>query len=91
MKNNRIDVMGASVTVLNVDTSDFISITDIARFKDLERTEYIIQNWLRNRNTIEFYGFRKRAQLNSNYIGIQQMKILISDAGIKHLEMKSDE
>ncbi|MCU0614811.1 MAG: KilA-N domain-containing protein [Desulfobacterales bacterium] len=28
----------------------------MARYRDAERTDYIIQNWLRNRNTIEFLG-----------------------------------
>jgi hypothetical protein len=56
MKKSKINVKGTSVTLLKVDTSDYISITDIARFKDPERTDYIIQNWLRNRNTIEFLG-----------------------------------
>ncbi len=31
--------------------------TDIAKYKDSKRTDYIIQNWLRNRNTIELLGF----------------------------------
>ncbi len=51
-----IEVRGAAITVLSQPQSDFISLTDIARFKDSERTDYIIQNWLRNRNTIEFLG-----------------------------------
>ena len=33
-----------------------ICITDIARHKDVDRTDYVIQNWLRNRITIEFLG-----------------------------------
>ena len=28
----------------------------MAKFRDLERTNYIIQNWMRTRNTIEFLG-----------------------------------
>ena len=35
----------------------------MARHKDSERTDYIIQNWLRNRNTIEFLGIWE--QLNN--------------------------
>lgn len=31
-------------------------LTDIAKYKNDKRTDYIIQNWLRNRNTIEFLG-----------------------------------
>jgi hypothetical protein len=42
--------------VQQVQEQDFISLTDIARFKDSERTDYLIMNWLRNRNTIEFLG-----------------------------------
>ena len=35
---------------------DYISITDIAKHKDEHNPRYIIQNWMRNRNTIEFLG-----------------------------------
>ncbi len=55
-KKSIIEVQGAAITVLSQTDEDFISLTDIARFKDRERTDYIIQNWLRNRNTIEFLG-----------------------------------
>lgn len=51
-----INVKGAEISLLSKEEEDYISLTDIARFKDEERTDYIIQNWLRNRNTIEFLG-----------------------------------
>ena len=35
---------------------DFISLTDIARYRTAENPGYVIQNWMRNRNTIEFLG-----------------------------------
>lgn len=35
---------------------EYFSLSDIAESKDTERTDYIIQNWIRNRNTIEFIG-----------------------------------
>ena len=55
-KKTIIEVRGAAITILSQSQNDFISLTDIARFKDSKRTDYIIQNWLRNRNTIEFLG-----------------------------------
>lgn len=55
-KNNKIDVQGREVVINTVNNEDYISITDIAKYKDEKRTDYIIQNWLRNRNTIEFLG-----------------------------------
>ena len=39
---------------------DYLSLTDIARHKDPVRTDYLISNWLRNRNTIEFLGIWER-------------------------------
>lgn len=55
-KRNLIAVKGTDVTVLSHDRQDYISLTDIARHKDAERTDYLIANWMRNRNTIEFLG-----------------------------------
>lgn len=56
-KNKKIEVKGFNVTIYKDNKIDFISLTDIARYKDKKRTDYIIQNWLRNRNTIELLGF----------------------------------
>jgi len=56
-KNQKIDVRGTEITVLKNEQEDFISLTDIARHKDSEHTDTIIQNWMRNRNTIELLGF----------------------------------
>ena len=36
---------------------DYISLTDIARYKDPNHIDVIIQNWMRNRNTVELLGF----------------------------------
>jgi len=55
-KRTSIAVKGAKVSVLSQNRQDYISLTDIARYKDAERTDYLISNWLRNRNTIEFLG-----------------------------------
>jgi len=52
----KISVLKKEITVLSRNEEDYICITDIARYKDAERTDYLIQNWLRNRNTIEFLG-----------------------------------
>jgi hypothetical protein len=59
----KINVKGRDITIFSQKEEDYISITDIARYKDEERSDYIIQNWLRNRNTIEFLGIWE--QLNN--------------------------
>ncbi|MBN1118053.1 MAG: KilA-N domain-containing protein [Bacteroidales bacterium] len=55
-KNKNIDVKGQLITIIKINQEDFISLTDIARFKDSEHTDSIIQNWMRNRNTVELLG-----------------------------------
>jgi hypothetical protein len=51
-----LEVKGTAITVLSNNESDYICLTDIARYKDADRTDYLISNWLRNRNTVEFLG-----------------------------------
>ena len=54
---DKLIVKGAEISVQwNPERDDFISLTDIAKLKDSDNPRYIIQNWLRNRNTIEFLG-----------------------------------
>lgn len=77
----KITVQDTSITIIKVDDTDYISLTDIARYKT-DDTFIVVCNWLRNRNTIEYLGiweslynpgfkpiefdrFRKEAGLNA--------------------------
>ncbi|MPL98809.1 hypothetical protein SDC9_45019 [bioreactor metagenome] len=51
----KINVQQTDVTILKINDNDYISLTDIARFKSHEPTD-VIANWMRNRNTIEYLG-----------------------------------
>lgn len=44
------------VRVMKVGNVNYISLTDLAKYKDKERTDYIIQNWMRNTNSILYLG-----------------------------------
>ena len=59
-RKSSIEVQGTAVTVLNFVTDDYISLTDIAKHKEPDRSDHVIQNWMRNRNTIEFLGVWER-------------------------------
>jgi len=59
-KKSTLDVQGAAVAVLSQNQQDFISLTDIARFKNPDGIDDLIRNWLRNRNTVEFLGVWER-------------------------------
>jgi hypothetical protein len=55
-KNKTIIVENFEIVLYTKEKEQFISLTDMARYRDVERTNYIIQNWMRTRNAIEFIG-----------------------------------
>ena len=55
-KSTKITIGETIVSVTKINEEDYICLTDMARFKDVDRTNYIIQNWMRVRSTIEFLG-----------------------------------
>src|SRR3989344_2040646 len=74
-----IVVKGIAVSTRQFGKSDFISLTDIAKYKDDERTNYIVQNWMRNRSTIEFLGLWER--INNRYFKGIEFDAFKNEAG----------
>lgn len=60
MKKTTMEVQGLAIAVFSKKNEDFISLTDIGRAKNPERSDDLVRNWLRNRNTIEFLGIWER-------------------------------
>ena len=52
----KINVFDKEIIVITKKDEDYLSLTDMARYRDSSRTDYIIQNWLRTRTTVEFLG-----------------------------------
>lgn len=51
----KINVQQTEITILKIIDDDYISLTDIARFKTSDPF-IVVCNWMRNRNTIEYLG-----------------------------------
>ena len=51
----KITVQKTDVTILKINDTDYISLTDIAKYKTTDANA-VIANWLRNRMTIEYLG-----------------------------------
>lgn len=62
-KVKTLKVLNSEINLFKQRKDDYISLTDIARHRDADRSDYILQNWLRNRSTIEFIGLWE--QLNN--------------------------
>ncbi len=65
-KKETVTVQGTEISVLTHRQDDYISLTDIAKQKDELNPRFIIQNWMRNRNTVEFLGIWEML-FNSNF------------------------
>ena len=52
---DKIQAGGFDIAIIHQKAlGDFVSLTDIAKFKTEENPGYAIQNWMRNRNTVRF-------------------------------------
>lgn len=65
-KKSLIEVQGTTISVLNKADSDYISLTDIARYRNTQEPFSIINNWMRSRSTIEFLGLWEKLS-NQNF------------------------
>jgi hypothetical protein len=68
-KNSIINVKGVIINVKELNREEYISLTDIAKYKD-SRTDILISNWLRNRMTLEFLGLWEKIN-NPNFNPIE--------------------
>ena len=55
-KRNMITVKDVNIRTIQKDGKDYISLTDIAKQKNVTDPNGVIGNWMRNRNTIEYLG-----------------------------------
>ncbi len=53
---SKMSVQGKDVVVFTVEHKDYISLTDIAKYRNSETPADIVKNWLRSRSTIELLG-----------------------------------
>ncbi len=70
MKKTKLNVNDIEIVIYKQNEEEYISLTDMAKFRDTERTNYIIQNWMRTRSTIEFLGLWEQLR-NPNFKGIE--------------------
>lgn len=75
-----ITAKGTEIAVLSEGTDDdYISLTDIARYKNSEYPSDVIQNWMRSRNTVEFLGvWEKLYNPKFNYL---EFEVIDLEAG----------
>ncbi|WP_421783514.1 KilA-N domain-containing protein [Gardnerella sp. KA00771] len=71
IKKDIITAKGFTIQVYTEDfRNDYVSLTDIARYKNKEEPKDVVKNWLRVKNTIEFLGLWESIN-NPNFKGVE--------------------
>jgi hypothetical protein len=66
-----IKAKGKEIAVISRgDENDYISLTDIARYKNPDEPKDVVKNWMRSRSTIEFLGLWEQLN-NPDFKGVE--------------------
>lgn len=82
MGNKKIEVLNHKIVFFEIKDDDFISITDIAKYKNPDAPADTIKNWLRNKNTIELLGLWEK--LNNPNFKVVEFDQFRNNAGYNH-------
>ena len=81
-----IHAKGIEIGIYTTDfENEFISLTDIAKYRNSEDPRFTIQNWMRNRNTVEFLGLWE--ELHNPDFNRVQFEAVKSEAGLNRFVM----
>ena len=82
MKNKEITVLDRAI---HINRDDYFSLTDIARYKNREEPRFVIQNWMRRIDTIQYLGLWE--QLNNPKFNRVEFDTFRSEAGHNYFTM----
>lgn len=86
LKKEQISAKGFAIQIYTEDfKNDYISLTDIAKYKNTDDPRFVIQNWMRNRNTLEYIGLWEI--LNNPDFNRVQFDTFRSEAGLNRFTM----
>lgn len=81
-----IHAKGIDIGIYTKDfENEYISLTDIAKYRNDNDPRFVIQNWMRNRNTVEFLAVWEELH-NPNFIRVQ-FEAVRSEAGLNRFVM----
>ena len=66
----KIITQGLQIYTFQRNENDFISLTDMARYKNADEPKDVVKNWMRNHSTIEFLGIWEQIN-NPNFKGVE--------------------
>jgi len=81
----KIAVQGKEIMIINRLTAEYISITDIAKYRNNDAPADVIKNWMRNRSTLDFLGLWEK--LNNPDFKLVEFDQFRNESGANHFVM----
>lgn len=86
--NNKItttmNVNENEIRVMRIDNEDYISLTDLAKYKNPTAPSNVIKKWLSNYDTIEFLGLWE--ELSNENFNSAEFSLIKNEAPKNHLQ-----
>jgi hypothetical protein len=74
-KKETITVQGTEITILSEKNNDYISLTDMAGYKDNLEARIVVSNWMSTYYTVDFLAIWEQVnKLNSNRMGFHTVR-----------------
>lgn len=81
-----IEVKGISINYKRIDDSDYISLTDIAKYKNLDNPADVINKWMSNKDSFDFYCLWEEL-FNPEFNLAESREIKINEVGYNAFTM----
>lgn len=79
-KKETLEAKGLTISVYTEDyKNDYISLTDIAKYKNKEAPSEVVKNWMRRRDTIDYIGLWE--SMHNPYFNLVEFDLIKSESG----------
>lgn len=91
-KNNNIsaltelNVINNKVKIMRVEDTNYISLTDLAKYANPKDPSGVIRNWMSNKNSFDYYSLWEELN-NENFNSVESHRIKINEVGYNRFTM----
>lgn len=90
MKNElvktELNVINNKVGIMRFGNTDYISLTDLAKYANSEDPSGVIRNWMSNKNSFDYYSLWEEIN-NENFNSVESHRIKIKEVGYNRFTM----
>lgn len=86
MKDNHVEVQGLNINFKKINDKDYISLTDISKFVNVNDPSGVIRNWMSNKDSFSFYSLWEEIN-NPDFNSVEMRRIKIEEVGYNRFTM----